>query len=356
MRIILHIDMDSFYASVEIAKNPSLKDKPLVIGANPKEGKGRGVAMTCNYPARKFGIRSGMSISMAYKLCPNAAYLPPDMELYVETSFRIMEILRKYADKFEQVSIDEAFLDISEKADNFETEEKIAIAIKKEILEKENLTCSIGIGENKLIAKIASDFKKPDGLTIVLPDNSKKFLEPMAVDKIPGIGPKSKKILDENRIKIIGDIQKSNIAQLSLKFGNNFAGWIYSRANGIDDSPVEEKYEIKSINRNITLEEDTLDINIINDTLNLLAKEVYDAVNSIGILFKTVTLRVRYDNFETYTRAKSLDNFTGKKEHILKVCMELLAGFLGRRKIRQLGIKVSNFQDKNSKQKSILDY
>ncbi len=364
MPIIMHIDMDSFYASVEMKKNPSLKNKPLVIGADPKAGHGRGVVMTSNYPARKFGIKSGMSISRAYKLCPDAVFLLPNMELYIETSNRIMKILRRFADKFEQVSVDEAFLDVSRKVGNFKDAEKIALEIKSFVSEKENLTCSIGIGENKLIAKISSDFKKPDGLTIVLREDSKKFLEPLPADKIPGIGPKSKKILEEFGIKTIGDLQKAPLVELIKLFGNNYADWIYSRANGIDNSPVEENYEVKSINRNITFDEDTEDLKLMYETIEEMARDVHNSLSANNLKYKTITLRVRYDNFDTFTRAKSLADYSNDFATIVKICNELLEEFLDKRKIRQLGVRVSNFENEdiktehknNSKQKSILDF
>src|SRR3989304_4150516 len=182
-RIIFHLDMDHFFTAVEEREHPEIKGKPVIVGADPKGGKGRGVVSTCNYEARRFGVRSGMPISKAFKLCPDAVYLHVDYELYAKVSNEIMDILRKYGDKFEQWGIDEAFVDVSLRVKNFVEAEALARQIKKEISEKEQLTCSIGIGPNKLVAKIASDIQKPDGLTMVDEKDVKAFLEPLDIDR-----------------------------------------------------------------------------------------------------------------------------------------------------------------------------
>ena len=182
----MHVDLDAFYAAVEERKHPENKGKPVVIGADPKDGEGRGVVSTCNYEARRFGIASAMPISRAWKLCREAVFLPVNLKLYKKVSANIMKILKSYADKFEQVGIDEAFLDVSKRAGDFEKAEMLAKAIKEEIREKERLTCSIGIGPNKMVAKIASDFQKPEGLTVVEEKDAEKFLAPLQVDRLWG--------------------------------------------------------------------------------------------------------------------------------------------------------------------------
>ena len=351
----MHIDMNSFYASVEMRENPSLKDKALIIGAEPKEGKGRGVVVTCNYIARKFNVKSGMPISYAYKLCPNATYLPPNMQLYIETSERIMSILREFSKRFEQVSIDEAFLDLSDLGD-FNSAKALALNIKKNLKEKEELTCSIGIGENKLIAKISSDIKKPDGLTIVMPEDKGEFLAPLSIEKIPGIGPKTKERLGDIGIKTIGDLQKKGKALLINLLGDNYGRWLYEQAHGIDNTVVEENYEIKSINRNITFEEDTTDINLMHSIILEMANDVHNTLIANNLSYKTVTLRVRYDNFQTVTKAKSLQYYSNDFTTIVKICNKLLVEFLGKRKTRQLGVRLSNLASMNNKQKSILEF
>jgi DNA polymerase IV (DinB-like DNA polymerase) len=202
-RIILHCDMDYFFAQIEERENPQFKGKPVVVGADPKGGKGRGVVSTCNYIARKYGIFSGMPISKAYKLCPNAIFLPVNIDFYKKVSEKIMKIAKRYSPIFEIVSLDEAYLDltsnsnvlenirISKLKEAFREAEKIGKSLKEEIFEKEKLTYTVGIGPNKLVAKIATECAKPNGLLVLTPENAEKFLEPLDIEKIPGIGPKT---------------------------------------------------------------------------------------------------------------------------------------------------------------------
>jgi DNA polymerase IV (DinB-like DNA polymerase) len=189
-KIVLHVDMDSFFASVEVREKPELKDLPVVVGSDPKGGKGRGVVSTCSYEARKYGIHSAMPISQAYKLCPDAAFVPINMKLYGQVSVNVMEIIKSFAEKFQQYSVDEAFLVPGPEIRNFEEATIIALRIKDEIERQERITCSVGVGPNKLIAKIASKFNKPNGLTVVRPEDVQEFLYPLDVAKIPGIGEK----------------------------------------------------------------------------------------------------------------------------------------------------------------------
>ena len=218
-RVILHIDLDAFFASIEEANHPELKGRPIIVGADPKQGKGRGVVSTCNYEARKFGLHSAMPISNAWKLCPEAAYLPVNMPLYEEVSKRIINILKPIADRLEQVSIDEAFLDISHKIADLKEAQTLAKEIKSIIMDRESLTCSIGIGPNKLVAKIASDHRKPNGLTIVSKNDVRKFLAPLNVEKLGGIGSKTKERLNSIGIKTIDNLASYDINKLKDIFG-----------------------------------------------------------------------------------------------------------------------------------------
>ncbi len=205
-RIIFHLDMDHFYTAVETRENPELKDKPVIVGADPKMGQGRGVVSTSNYEARKSGVRSGMPISRAWKLCPQAVYLPPNFPLYIQASNEIMAIARSFADKFEQWGIDEAFLDVSMKVKNFTEAEVLAKSLKQKIREKENLTASIGVGPNKLIAKIASDHQKPDGLTVVAEEDAENFLQSLPVRKLLWVGRKTEERLKAMGVNTIGEL------------------------------------------------------------------------------------------------------------------------------------------------------
>ena len=231
MRIIVHVDMDAFYAAVEKRMNPALRDLPVVVGANPKEGKGRGVVTTANYRAREFGIRSALPISRAWRLAeaarsrgePATIFLLPNMSLYREASGRIMQILQHYADAFEEASIDEAYLDVSS-LENFAAVRERVLVLKGEIRDREGLGCSVGIGPNRLIAKIASGRHKPDGLTVVEPEQVAVFLGPLPIRVIPGIGPKSEHFLREKQIRTIDDLRRLPEAVLVNGSANGACG------------------------------------------------------------------------------------------------------------------------------------
>ena len=342
-RIIIHLDMDHFFTAVEEREHPQYKGKPVIVGADPKGGKGRGVVSTSNYEARKAGVKSGMPISRAWKLCPEAIYLPVNYALYTEASNKIMEILRTHAAKFEQWGIDEAFLDVTSKVKNFGDAEAIARQIKKEILEKEKLTCSIGIGSNKLVAKIASDFQKPDGLTIVKAEESEKFLALLPVRKLLWVGRKTEEKLKTMGITTIGDLARCDPTILAEAFG--IVGRQLSlMSHGIDRSEVEEKGEIKSMSREVTFEDDTADFAIVLDSLNKLSEEVYKDVLRQNLCFKTVIIKVRYENFETHTRSKTLPFITNRLQDLEKNAKELLQAYLkSDRKVRLIGVRVSGF-------------
>jgi DNA polymerase IV (DinB-like DNA polymerase) len=342
-RIIFHLDMDHFFTAVEERVHPEFKGKPVIVGADPKGGKGRGVVSTCNYEARKFGVRSGMPISKAWRLCPEAVYLPVNYELYTKVSNDIMSILRKYADRFEQWGIDEAFLDVSSKVKDYAEAEALARQIKNEIYEKEKLTCSIGIGPNKLVAKIASDFQKPDGLTIVREEETEKFLAPLSVRKLLWVGRKTEQKLGAMGIKTIGDLARYDPTVLAEAFGV-MGTQIYLNAHGIDRSEVQERGEIKSISRDTTFEEDTSNFDFVLRTLDGLSEEVYEDVVKHQLYFKTVTVRVRYENFETHTHSKTLPFITNRLQDLKKTAKELIQAYLRPdRKVRLVGVRVSNF-------------
>src|SRR5216117_4189880 len=244
MRIIAHVDMDAFYASVEARHNPALRDRPVVVGADPKDGRGRGVVEAASYAARRYGIRSAMPISRAWKLAeaarrrgePAVAFVHGNRKLYVEVSERVMAILVSAGDAFEEASIDEAYVDFSSLGD-FEAACERANALKREIAEREGLTCSVGLGPNKLVAKIASDFKKPDGLTLVVPEAVEDFLDPLSIRVIPGIGPKTEAFLRERGIGTIAElrgVERPRLVEWLGKWGDD----VYERARGVSLSPV----------------------------------------------------------------------------------------------------------------------
>jgi DNA polymerase IV (DinB-like DNA polymerase) len=352
-RIIFHVDMDHFFTAVEEREHPEYKGKPVIVGADPKAGKGRGVVSTCNYEARKFGVRSGMPISKAWKLCPQAVYLPVNYELYTKVSERIMSLLRKYADKFEQWGIDEAFLDVTSKVKDYAEAEVLAKEIKREIHEREGLTCSIGVGPNKLVAKIASDYRKPDGLTIVREEEAENFLAPLPVRKLLWVGRKTEQKLRAMGITTIGDLAHYDPTALAEVFGV-MGTQMFLMAHGVDKSEVEERGEIKSISRETTFEEDTSNFEFVLANLDKLSEEVYKDVLNRNLYFKTVTVKVRYENFETHTHSKTLPLITNSLEELKKTLKELLQTYLKpNRKIRLIGVRVSNFTSAE-KQKTLI--
>jgi DNA polymerase IV (archaeal DinB-like DNA polymerase) len=353
MRIIAHIDMDAFYASVEARHNPALRDRPVVVGADPKDGHGRGVVEAASYAARRYGIRSAMPISRAWKLAeaarrrgePEVAFVHGNRRLYVEVSERVMAILAPAGDAFEEASIDEAYLDLSSLG-GFGAAAERARAVKREIVEREGLTCSIGLGPNKLVAKIASDFKKPDGLTIVRPEEVQTFLDPMGIRVIPGIGPKTEAELAERGIRTVGDLRGLELAQLADWFGR-WGEDLHAKARGLSDSPVSNEWEPKSVGEQETFEVNTLDVAFILERVRALSGEVFARLKRQGFrAFRTVTITVRFAHFRTLTRSHTPADAMASVEALGAAAVRLFLPFLDERenprgsKIRLIGVRV----------------
>src|SRR6185436_3827868 len=262
-RIILHVDMDAFYASIEQRDQPTLQGRPVIVGADPKGGRGRGVVAACSYEARKFGVRSALPISQAWKLCPQGAYVPVRMDRYVEVSRQVMEVLHRFTNLVEPLSIDEAFLDVSGSTALFGSPEQIARAIKKQIREATALCASVGVAPNKFVAKIASDLKKPDGLVIVKQEDVEDFLRDLPISRLWGVGPKTEQRLHELGIQTIGDLRaKPQGAHL------------HELAYGRDNRPVVPDWEARSVSNETTFEEDTADRKLLLRTLRSLSESV----------------------------------------------------------------------------------
>lgn len=341
-RIIFHVDMDQFFAAVEERERPEIRGKPVIVGADPKEGKGRGVVSTCNYEARKYGVKSGMAISLAWRLCSHAVFVSVNYRLYQKVSSQIMEILRRYTHNFEQWGLDEAFLDISSQVKNFEEAKILAKKIKKEICENERLTCSIGVGPNKLVAKIASDFEKPNGLTIVKKEDAKAFLAPLRVRKLLWVGKKTEERLNQLGIITIGDLANYDASILVEKFGVS-GTQLFLSAQGRDNSEIQERWERKSMSREITFEEDTSDSVFILESLDAISEDLHEELTASKYTFKTITVKIRFKNFETHTHSKTLPFFTDRKKDIQKNAGDLVQDYLVvDRKIRLIGVKLSN--------------
>jgi DNA polymerase IV (DinB-like DNA polymerase) len=350
-RIILHLDMDSFYASVEMQDRPELRGKPVVIGADPKQGKGRGVVATCSYEARAFGIRSAMPISQAFVLCPHAVFLPPDFPRYVKASADVMAILKAHGFPLQQVSIDEAFLDVS-RLGTFPAAIDLAVGIKDTILTHLGLTCSIGLAPTKVVAKIASDVHKPGGLTVVEPENLFSFLAPMPVRKIPGIGKKSEAVLFEMGIRTIRDLAAYDIQVLITRFGRSAIA-LQDIAAGIERSEVEEREGVKSVSRETTFADDTDDEHLIAAMMDALAEDVCRNLSDESLHCRTVTVKVRYQGFVTKTKARTLPHYTGDTATVRTCAHTLLRDIFDGRKIRLLGIRLSSFDTCDARQMTL---
>jgi DNA polymerase IV (DinB-like DNA polymerase) len=332
--------MDYFFAQIEERENPRFKGKPLVVGADPKSGQGRGVVSTANYEARKYGIHSAMPISIAYELCPEAIFLPVNMELYQQVSERIMKIIKKYSQTWEIVSLDEAYLDLSFLKKYKKTKE-LAKKLKDEIFAKEKLTSTAGIGQNKLIAKMASEKGKPNGLLMIKPNQVKEFLDPLDAEDLPGIGPKTAaklRAIDINKIKDLKKISKSKLQEMFGKVGEEF----YEKARGIDETPVTSEEIIKSIGRQITFERDTRNSEIIFKGFDEIIKDIYRQISENKFYFKTLTVICRFHGFETHTKSKTLLEPTNGLEILKKEAKNLLLRFLieNPKLIRLIGLRV----------------
>ena len=352
-RFVFHLDMDHFYTAVEEREHPEIRGKPVIVGSDPKGGKGRSVVSTSNYIARKVGVRSAMPISQAWRLCPEAVYLPPNFPLYIRVSGEIMEIARKYADKFEQWGIDEAFLDVTGKVKDYAEAERLARQIRIEIKEKESLSCSIGVGPNKLVAKVASDFQKPDGLTVVRDEEVEVFLAPLPVRKLLWVGRKTEAKLKELGVNTIGDLAEYDASALTSMFGV-MGRQMHLMATGIDNSEVEERVGVKSVSHETTFEEDTADGADILEALKALCVGVQKEVKDQNLLFKTVTLKIRFEHFETHTKSKTLPFLTNRLYDLQKTAKKQLAPYLVKnRKVRLIGVRVSSLVSME-KQKTLL--
>jgi DNA polymerase IV (archaeal DinB-like DNA polymerase) len=353
-KIILHLDMDSFYSSVEVRDNPALSGLPVVIGADPMEGKGRGVVSTCSYAARAYGIHSGMPISHAFQLCPNAVFLPPVMKKYVHVSETIMQVLREISGEIEQVSIDEAYLDLTSDL-TYERATEHAVAIKKCILMREGLTCSIGIAPSRTYAKMASEHQKPDGLFVILPSDLVNFLSPLPVLAIPGIGKRSAEVLTRAGILTIGKISHTDIQILQEIFGTH-AVRLSQIANGLDREGLRESGPRKSISRDHTFPADSTDCMEIIGYLHEMVRSLCYELEERRMYSRTIGIRIRYRGFVTKTRSVTLMKPARDLKGIIKVIESLFSETWTGEPVRLVGVRCSGLVMPDPVQKTLLDY
>lgn len=337
-RVILHVDMDAFYASIEQLDDPALRGRPVIVGADPKQGHGRGVVAACSYEARKFGVRSALPISRAWKLCPEGAFVRPRMERYVEVSRTVMDILRRFTNLVEPLSIDEAFMDITGSTALFGAPVQIARAVKKQIRDASGLTASAGIAPNKFLAKIASDLKKPDGLVVVDGDKVEEFLRELPIARLWGVGPKTEERLHEMGLHTIGAIRARKLEELTHALGNGLGAHLYELAQGLDNRPVVPNWEPKSVSNETTFEEDTRDRELIVKTIRNLAESVGRRLRRENYRARKVTLKLRYEPFETHTKQVSVKQPVDTDEEIIRLALSLFAQFSLERRIRLIGV------------------
>lgn len=344
-RVIAHIDMDAFFAAIEQRDNPALLGRPVVVGADPKGGKGRGVVSTCSYEARRYGIHSAMPIFLAYRRCPHAVFLPVDMRTYASVSCGVFKILNDFTPDVEPVSIDEAFLDITGSYHLFGSALDTCRKMKERIRAELRLTASVGIAPTKTIAKIASDHCKPDGLLEITASQVLEFLWPLPIERMWGVGAKMQKELDKFGIKTIGDLARMPEEVLSKRFGAH-GRHLYALAHGVDEREVTTREEIKSVSHEHTFETDTADKRQIYEVLSVLSEKVSRRLRQYGLKGRTVTLKVRLKDFQTFTRDSTLPERTNFFEPIYKTSKMLFDVFHREgSQYRLVGVRVTHFQD-----------
>lgn len=351
-RIICHIDLDAFFAAVEERDRPWLKGKPVVVGADPQEGRGRGVVSTANYQARKFGIGSAMPVTYAWRLAkeaekkgePKTVFLSPRGRRYGETGRRVAEIVGRHIPAIQRASIDELYGDLTFTG-SYEKAAALAKKIKQNIKSQEKITASVGIGPNKLVAKIASDFEKPDGLTVVRPGEVIGFLSPLHIKVIPGVGPKAQEHFRKIGVSTIAQARCLSHDELTRKFGK-WGSAIYKKVRGIDQSPLTEQRETKSIGEQETFERDTLEPERLIQTLFKMCDRVFRSLGQDGFLeFRTIVLVVRFGDFKTASRSRTFKIPIGTLRVFRREALKLLMPFLdkrenpGQKKVRLIGIR-----------------
>jgi DNA polymerase IV len=344
---IIHLDLDAFYASAEELDNPELKGTKIIVGGNRE----RGVVCACSYATRPFGVRSGMPVQKALRLCPEALILPVRMARYRELSDQVFSVFFEYTSLVEPLSIDEAFLDISASMALFGDALTIARKIKKDVRKKTGLTLSAGIAPNKLLAKLASDYGKPDGLYLLTPEMVDDFLIPMPVSHLWGVGSKTQDKLEELGVKTVRELRGLELETLVRLFGENAGNHLHDMARGKDDRKVEPQGEAKSVGREQTFATDKRDLEGLERELLKLADQVGSRLRNKSLKGRTVTLKVKYADFRSTTRCRTLSAATCHAPEIYQAARELFRSLDNRGEaIRLLGVTVSSFGDAEKKQ------
>ena len=333
--------MDAFYASVEARDRPELRGRPVVVGGTPD---GRGVVAAASYEARKYGIRSAMPAARARRLCPDAIFLRPDFAKYRQASERIRAIFREVTDRVEPLALDEAYLDVTRNRWDEPSAGRIAERIKARIREVTGLTASAGVGPSKLVAKLASDYDKPDGLVVVPPDRVDAFLKPMPARRLWGVGPKTAERLKALGIETVADVRACDVAVLTERLGR-YGAQLWELAHGRDERPVVDHRDPKSRGQEVTLEVDELDFAALETWIDRHADRIATDLRRRGLAGRTVTLKIRYSSFETVTRSRTLVEPTDDALRIADAARGLLPSTeAGRRPVRLIGVSVSHLE------------
>ena len=346
-RIVFHVDFDYFYAQCEELRNPELKTKPVAVCVFSDRGGDSGAIATANYVARKYGVKSGMPIKFAKKRLEeisDAVFLPTDFDYYSEISQKAMDTIKEHADIFEYVGKDEAYLDVSKRTESsFASAGHLAQQLKNAVRNSTKLSCTVGVSVNKLVSKIASDFKKPDGLTIVPPDKVETFLDPLPIRSIPGIGKKTEEKFAEMGLETILDLKKLDVFSLNSMFGRKTGAYIYNAGRGIDNEPVSQRQETTQYSRITTLKQDSKDYDFLAKDLERLCEDVHATILKDNVLFKSVGIQFVQSDLSNKTRSKMLKNSTSNLDELKKTALQLLRESLEDQKmpVRRIGVKVS---------------
>jgi DNA polymerase IV len=338
--MILHVDMDAFYASVEERERPELRGRPVIVGGSLK---GRGVVAAANYKAREFGIYSAMPASRAIRLCPEAIFLPSRIDFYAEVSGEIQKIFHDYTPLVEPISLDEAFLDVTASEKRFGGAEAIGKAIKRRIKEELRLVASVGIAPNKFVAKVASDIGKPDGFLVVRPEGIQAFLDPLPVSRLWGVGKVTGRLLEEKGIRTIGEVRRQPSGRLNDLLGK-WGDHLRELAHGRDDRAVVPDREAKSISHETTFETDHREFRLLRSYIVELAEQVGRRLRRHGLCARTVEIKIRFADFKTITRSQTLSKITDTTQDLVNTAVELLKTNLPKKHcgVRLIGMGVSH--------------
>ena len=354
IRKIIHIDMDAFYASVEQRDRPELKGKPVIVGGDPQS---RGVVAACSYEARKFGIHSAMASSTAYRICPDAVFIRSRFDVYRAVSSQIREIFCEYTDLVEPLSLDEAFLDVTENYKGMPSATLIAREIKKKVYDRTGgLTSSAGVSFNKFLAKVASDINKPDGITVITPEMADEFMDELPIRKFFGVGKVTEEKMFSFGIKTGTDLKKFKKEKLIQLFGKS-GSYFYDIAHGLDDRPVEPNRIRKSIGKETTFSEDINNTDQMIEVLEDIAAKLENSLIKKDAKGRSITLKMKYFDFQSITRSITIDEPADSASVIMKYVRSLLSKTeAGEKKVRLLGISISNFDDQETNSGKVCKY